>query len=258
LVTVTQEGIVKDIQLSALCIGDRVQVGINKFEKVYSCGHYKPEVFADFLLIKASSDTELTVSEDHLIFSSTRNAFVKATSLQSGEILVTGEGNRVTINSIKRIKAQGAYAPFTPSGQLVVNGIMASTYAIPLASDASLKLFDSAFQSSYQWLAHAFEFPHRLACHYTTTFCNKETYTDDGISTWVAAPLHWFEFIFGFENVMVRDTILELAVATFAFFAVIEGFFSSGIAASAVFVVAGALVHWLLLAKSRSDRKVSG
>ena len=39
-----------------------------------------------------------------------------------------------------------------------------------------------------QWMAHAFNAPHRMVCALSFEICENETYTD-GISDWVYDPL---------------------------------------------------------------------
>jgi hypothetical protein len=222
-VTVSRNGHVeRNVEMRALRIGDLVDVGGHQFEPIYSFGHFRPDASADYLIIKASSGASITISEHHLIYSNTMETFVKARSLQVGDELIDGAGKTIEVRSIKMIKSTGAFAPFTPSGKLVVNGILASTYAVPFNTDESMKFFGGVVQVSYQWMAHSFEFPHRLACHYTTLFCPVETYTVDGVSTWVSGPLQFFGQVFDWEDAILRDTMLGGAMAVFGLFACID------------------------------------
>merc|ERR1711862_6 len=126
------------------------------------------------------------------------NTFVAASFLQVGDTLQldknSSSSSKTTITSIRSIPIpkDGYMAPFTPSGQLVVNGIVASSLVDLLEGEPRMtKLFEKFLAKYYspQWIAHAFEFPHRLACHYYNNACTEETYDENGISNWVSKPL---------------------------------------------------------------------
>ena len=67
----------------------------------------------------------------------------------------------------------------------MVNDIVASNY---VAFQGSEYLIIGGVETplSFHWLAHTFESGHRLACNLIA--CNKETYSDTGISHWVFLP----------------------------------------------------------------------
>jgi hypothetical protein len=89
----------------------------------------------------------VTASPGHLVLTSD-GAYKTATSLRPGDMLQTVSGAS-RVSSIRRAPSVGAYAPLTASGTLVVDGVVASTYASP----ANLHLKHS--------VAHAFHFPVR-------------------------------------------------------------------------------------------------
>jgi hypothetical protein len=124
--------------LSQIEIGDQVMVSENNvYEPVIAFIHAKREGLYDFLAIEvysslSNSSSTLFVSPNHLIF-----------DFQSGEARFAGKfrvNDRVQfifnakivpgeIINIKLIKEQGYYAPLTPSGTIVVDGVVASNYA---------------------------------------------------------------------------------------------------------------------------------
>merc|ERR1712150_200314 len=64
---------------------------------------------------------------------------------------------------------------------------------------------------SYQWMAHAFEVPHRLWCLMMgADACLKESYTPDGISTWVAMPQKFFTWYL--ESHTLTQAILAVPI----------------------------------------------
>lgn len=175
------------VPLDSVEIGTVVHVGDNEYEPIYSFGHYDPKIVAnDYIKLSTASAKSLILSPQHMVWTCNHATFVPAAHVKIGdELLYDGDGGGcTTVTSIESdLTFRGALAPFTPSGALVVNGVKVSSF---VALDDSIP-YPHAF-------AHAFEFPHRIMCHYLAS-CPQETYTDDGVSTWVAEPLVWSQWI---------------------------------------------------------------
>lgn len=211
------------ILMKHLSIGDKVHVGNNRYEPVYSFGHYDAKASATFLKIQTSAATPLLVSADHMVKVQSRG-FVPASNLAEGDKLIVGStgGADILVTSIHTVTAKGVFAPFTPSGTIVVNGILASSFVVLDGSQLNSLSIIGSLQLSHQWLAHTFEFPHRLACHYLSHQCPNETYTANGVSTWVARPLHASQWMLRQDNIVVRCTFLILVTIILALFAILE------------------------------------
>jgi 4-amino-4-deoxy-L-arabinose transferase-like glycosyltransferase len=129
---------------------------------------------------------------------------------------------------IENVESKGAFAPFTPSGKLVVNGVLSSSF-IAFEESPFVESFGRA-TISYQWLAHSFEFPHRLVCCYCYLLkmvCQTtETYSADGISHWVEYPFQWCLWLFQ-QGAQTRRILLACCVLVALFFSFIETLFSS-------------------------------
>lgn len=189
-VEVADKGI---ISIKDLKIGDFVRSADGKMTQVYSFGHYHPNVKAKYVQIHAKGLAKtLEISNDHLLF--VNGKAVPASTVSIGDELTTnGRPGRAVVTAIKSMTRSGAYAPFTMSGTIMINGVAASTY-VTLQEDSSVLLMStSSFRTvslfSYQWLAHVFQSPHRLFCRMRMDICQMDTYTDDGISLWVKGPL---------------------------------------------------------------------
>jgi hypothetical protein len=202
--------------MKQLQIGDKVHVGDNHYEKVYGFGHYNQEAHVGFLEVKTTTST-LKITPDHMVYTKSFG-FVPASDLKIGDTLVQGSsGTDITIESIRETKAQGVFAPFTPSGKIVVNNVLASSF-VSLNSDQHISI--AGVKVSHQWLAHKFEFPHRLACCYMGK-CMKDTYTVEGISSWVALPLSMGQWVLQ-QDPLVKNTMLVAFMGLMALFAAIE------------------------------------
>lgn len=168
------------IRMDQVQLGDEVLTASGKFEAVYSFGHFHDSMQATYVQFLPSM---LELSADHMVFLMDETTPVPASMVRVGDSLAPGGETVTSINSIVR---NGVYAPFTPSGTLIVNGIAASSYIALQEDSATLKIAGISTGLSFQWLAHTFQFPQRIWCH--TISCTGETYGPTGVSTWVQWP----------------------------------------------------------------------
>jgi hypothetical protein len=98
---------------------------------------------------------------------------------------------------IGTVVRQGVYAPFTPSGTLVVNKMLASTFVAFQVSDVVM-LGGGRIRTplTFPWLAHTFESLHRTICSVAPRVCQRERYSSNGVSLWVYLPFKVTEWVF--------------------------------------------------------------
>ena len=171
------------VRMHDLQLGDMVKVGQGIYEPIYSFGHLAPMTIATFLQIKTTTST-LRLTNEHMIFTKSGDV-VPASRIQLGDYLLSDSGLDDLVESIQTVQERGLYAPFTPSGKLVVNDILVSSY-VSMLDEKDLKL--GWISLNQQWLNHAVLFPHRLLCHHFAS-CPTEEYSPDGISVWQYQPL---------------------------------------------------------------------
>lgn len=125
-------------ELSEVEIGDRVLVSkYNTYEPISSFIHAKQQGLFAFLSIKVQSlqsnrTSTLFVSANHLIFDFDLNEARFAGKLRVGDRVQLIEKSDIVpglIVDIHPTKQQGYYAPLTPSGTIVIDGVVASNYA---------------------------------------------------------------------------------------------------------------------------------
>lgn len=194
------------IHMKDLRIGDVVEAGEGRFSRVYSFGHFNADLQSTFLQLYTSNSptNPIEISPDHMIF--VGKEAVPAGSVKVGDLLRLGNGEPTEIVQIKSVIRAGAYAPFTHSGAIVVNGIVASNY-VSFESHSGDMIVGGLKVASYQWVAHLAQSPHRIYCTLAASNCEKETYNDCGISLWVATPLRaarWWHT----QNAAVRGMII--------------------------------------------------
>lgn len=172
--TLVEEATRGSIPIAYVRIGDHILTSSDGiYEVVYSLGHYSPMIQTEYVRIQVKANF-LEVTSDHMIFTADSNA-VAAKFLRPGDKILLSGGDTAAIIDIQAIVGRGLFAPFTPSGKIVVNGIVASTF-----TDV-----DWPFVSG-QWVAHTFEAPHRWAVTHFRLFDRFETHAANGMSNWVA------------------------------------------------------------------------
>ena len=192
-----------------LKLGGMVSVGGNEYAKVYSFGHYDQTVKAEYLQIHIEDLKDpLEISNNHMLFvqhGSTQNV-VPASVVTVGDLLVLGSGGFAIVTKISTVERTGAFAPFTTTGTIAVNGVVASSYVSLQEDSGVFKIGEIETTVSMQWLAHAFQAHHRIVCELSWSYCEKETYDSQGVSHWVTKPLSISQWILS-QNVWVMAVV---------------------------------------------------
>lgn len=199
-----------DVLMQNVKLGDKVLVEGDKYEPVYSFGHYDPKIRTEFLRL-ITTGPPLEITSDHMLFVAGGRA-VPAGSVKIGDELELAGGERVTVKSVRRVTKKGAYAPFTPSGTIIVNDLKASSF-VAFQDSATLQIAGYDTGVSFQWCALAFEAPHRFWCNYVSS-CTTEDYTAEGVSTWVAQGHQLFLWFFD-QHPVVSFLLLLPTVTVF-------------------------------------------
>ena len=196
-------------------IGDRVLTANRVYESVYSFGHRAEEQTTKFLqlhVVPNDDDNDnhnrnknnntglsfLELTDEHMLFVEGYQQPIPASWVKEGDrvhwISKNDDGEQlVTVKDIRQIVRKGSFAPFTPSGTIVVNELLASTF-VGFQDSPVLKIGGYQTSIPYQTLAHLFETPHRLICANPVLFdkmCRFEAYSSGGVSQWVYLPLQF-------------------------------------------------------------------
>ena len=211
------------VSIHKLKIGDKVRVAGKTFEPVYSFGHYDQSGVAEFLKIVTDDKLMLEISDMHMILVKDRG-YVPASTVEVGDRLLSANMLEIKVRSIATTARQGMFAPFTPSGSIVVSGILASSYIAMQRESSDLKIGGFSTGVSFHFLAHALLLPARLACHHVGS-CRGETYSINGIPTWLEIPFNSSKWLLQQNPVVMSAYVLPL-IALGMIFAVIESIIS--------------------------------
>lgn len=219
------------IQMSDLEIGDYVHTSTSSsgkpvYDQVYSFGHSHATLKAEFLQIhstasskKSSKLAPLEISSNHLLYIvdhiGERRA-VPASRVKVGdEVVLVGENgvDTTVVTEVHTVTRPGVYAPFTYSGTIAVNGLLASTF-VGFQQDADhFMVGDFRTPFSFDMLGYVFEAPHRIT---SRLFRNQlvETYSVTGVSSWVDVPLKVTEWAVAKQTDILSQLVLIIMMAT--------------------------------------------
>lgn len=130
-------------RMDAIKVGDIVRVANNRFSKIFMFTHKLRHVRSVFVQI-CCDQACIQLSPGHFIYS-THNELVLASSVKVGdEIQLVHPSSSIMEKSIVRsvsvISALGLYNPHTLNGDILVNGIRASTYTSAVAPNLAHSL----------------------------------------------------------------------------------------------------------------------
>ena len=185
-VQVKQKGLtaMKDLQMGGSVLTDAAS---QKYEPVYSFGHYDKNWDADFVQLK-TAQASLELTANHLVYLNGQSNPVRADMVQIGDVVQTGTtGSNHAVTNISMVQKRGVYLPLTPSGNIVVNGILSSSY-VSIQDDAPaivqhplLQFWLSEHMLSHLWMA-----PFRMLCMgVSSKFCVEHPHSEEGILEWL-------------------------------------------------------------------------
>jgi hypothetical protein len=236
------------IQMSYLQIGDHVltasaDLGGTVYQPVYGFGHYHTSKPTEFLQIHYGYESlnqtgsafvsPLEMTGKHLLHVERRSNPIRADAVQVGDILRRQDSEaKIRVTRIEKITRNGVYAPFTPSGTIIVQeaGIVASTYiSLQESAQEHVQIGNGMelYFLSQQNLCHVWMAPYRVYCMYKDLlpeytdqpFCQGETYTERGRSFWVHQGKSFAEW--GDEQAFLLQVLVLAVILTVLGFALL-------------------------------------
>jgi hypothetical protein len=207
------------ILMHDLKIGDLVKTSHehDQFSRVYSFAHIDRDTEAEFLQIYAQDlHHPLEITAEHFLsIGSNDKKLIRAKDVQVGNVL--GHNNQV-VTKIASVQRRGFYAPITESGEILVSGISASCYASLLDVEPAAQAF--ATHSILSLL--------RLACSVDFSFCENESYTDEGYSTYLMGMIQGADLL-STLNPVVQTMLVSLSIPLMIGLIAFESFVTSGL-----------------------------
>lgn len=203
------------IAMKHLNVGDKVLAGDSgAYEAVYGFAHYDPLKTAEFLQIEARGQNanRLELTADHLVY--LNGYYQPAKSIKIGDRVQTAAGS-ATVTKITTESKMGLYAPLTPSGTLLVDGIKVSSY-VTLQKDESSQQLPFNFLARHEFI-HMVLSPLRMACTgISSSLCSNDYINDEsGYPPVVGMGISLAGFIDQKLQVGLQMVVLFLAVCIF-------------------------------------------
>lgn len=152
-------------RMDELSVGDVVRTGATSFSKIFMFTHKDSSISGNFLTIETASGSALTVTKNHYVYSD--GSLVASQNIALFSKLMLASGNEDEVVAISRAPGLGLYNPQTVDGDIVVDGVLASTYTTDVeptlahgllapfrAAYNIFGLYTTAFNTGSQQLAH--------------------------------------------------------------------------------------------------------
>lgn len=120
------------VPMEDLAVGDVVKVGVDQFSRVFMFTHRLAATTHSFVRLTTASGAAITLTPGHYIYAN--GALAAASSVCVGDVLVLDSGQSDAVEAVQVVRRRGLYNPQTVSGNVVVDGVLASTYTTAVDS----------------------------------------------------------------------------------------------------------------------------
>jgi desert hedgehog len=107
-------------------VGDRVHVGRGVFSDVFMFTHRARDAVSAFVALETASGAALRLTHGHYLY--VNGALAAAGTVAVGDAVELGGGAADVVARVSTVTSAGLYNPQTVQGDVVVDGVRASTY----------------------------------------------------------------------------------------------------------------------------------
>lgn len=242
MATVQVQGYEDPVSIRDVQMGDHVLTAGDRYSPVYSFGHRNPQKETTFVQLETREKT-LELTGDHLVFLNGRKNPVRADSIRKDDVL-RGQHAGLKVFNVKSVDRKGVYAPFTPDGTVLVDGVLASSYVSmdPKAKE-NVELLNGKGIISQQAFVHMGLSPFRLICQGMTTslsevFCQVND-DDDGLPLYVSLVITLMRGFHRCQSMFIQSLFLACVIALTGTCCLLEFAFGAKYAPVAVLALGG-------------------
>jgi hypothetical protein len=252
------------VALNDLRINDKVLTDGTAYEPVYAFGHRNAYERVKFLQIFTSNSNEspLEITAKHLLFLAGKANPVTAESIQVGDALRTAHSNNAvgtsTVTKIVTVEKEGVYAPLTASGNLVVEGIVASAYVALQETDHEDFVFAGGLRIAHSTLVHWYLAPFRFMCMRGAASLSSicHFYNADGMPFYIGLCI-WLTTWTGQTSMLLQLLCFAIALPIVGTFMALELLVGASLGPFAAFVaVTAALGLGKNVRKSKGNKRL--
>lgn len=114
------------VPMDHLAVGDIVKVAPGTYSPVFMFTHAAADAQSSFVELTTATGSTLTLTRGHYLYAN--GALMAASEVRFGDELMMSDGKATRVVSVSSRADTGLYNPQTLHGDLVVDGIVASTY----------------------------------------------------------------------------------------------------------------------------------
>lgn len=152
--------------MDQLTIGDKIHVGAGEYSEVYYFSTEMSETTSKFVEL-STEKAALQLTPGHYLY--VNGKLAQASSVQVGDELTLADGSKSAVVAVGTKWGPGLYNPHTMSGDIVVDGVLTSTYT----------------DAVHPKLAHALLFPLRKMYESGLTFGAGFSAVTKGLPSWI-------------------------------------------------------------------------
>lgn len=138
-------------------IGDEVLVGYGLYSEVFMFTHRLPTINTEFLSIHTASGALLTLTSGHFLY--VNGMLSAASTITPGSTVQLADGSSSVVTAVTSGVRSGLFNPQTTHGDVVVDGIITSTYTATVAPQVAHMVLAPlrALYSRFGWSSNALE-----------------------------------------------------------------------------------------------------
>ncbi len=114
------------VTMAELRIGDQVEIGSGEYSSVYMFTHREESKTYEFVELETEGGSRLRLTAGHFVYAD--GVLKRTDEVRVGEYLMDRDNKPSRVVSIASVVDRGLYNPQTLHGDIVVNGVVASTY----------------------------------------------------------------------------------------------------------------------------------
>eukprot|EP00173_Palmaria_palmata_P004811 Plantae.Rhodophyta-Palmaria_palmata.ctg7332.p1 GENE.Plantae.Rhodophyta-Palmaria_palmata.ctg7332~~Plantae.Rhodophyta-Palmaria_palmata.ctg7332.p1 ORF type:complete len:176 (+),score=21.90 Plantae.Rhodophyta-Palmaria_palmata.ctg7332:55-528(+) len=111
--------------MSDVRIGDELRVGADAFSPVFMFTHKLSSTPHAFIRV-TTPEASLALTRGHYLY--VNGALAAASTVATGDVVTLASGAAARVTGVASVEGTGLFNPQTVSGDIVVDGVLASTY----------------------------------------------------------------------------------------------------------------------------------
>lgn len=133
-------------------IGDRVQAGPGVFSTVFMFTHRLPKKRYPFVRLIASNGAALSLTAGHILH--VNGGLSPAGRVRVGDVLRNADGDWVRVIKVEAVDDVGLYNPQTVSGDIVVDGLLATAYTAAIRPPVAHAML-APLRAAFRWVGRS-------------------------------------------------------------------------------------------------------